>query len=264
MIDINTSNKGLILLEFKKPADSWEVYIFNLNTIDSLSHNTIFEEYEKYKTVLDNEEQQEVYIVKGDTINNEADLLDSVYSSRVSKIDTISFVDYIVDTAILTGKGVLPHLFYHNHQQDFGDDIVYYMRLNDKIKNWEDCCLYRYGLVDECLSPLTGGFFKITLPSTNEPGFVDTLQIKTILVNGLHTFQNGNETYECVQGFLIFRDIHSKTYFVSGHSLFPIDIQTTLSLETKDIVNLGHSVVIKTLTSAHATYVLYNNSFPNG
>lgn len=263
MIDIYKSNKGLIQLEFKQPRDSWGVYIFDLNSIDSLSHNTIFEEYEKYKTVLSNEDQQEVYIVDGDTLN-ESELVDRIYSRRIATIDTLSYVKHIVDTAILTGKGALPHLFYYNHQEDFGDDIVYYIRLNDKIRSWEDCCLYRYGLVDECLSPLTGGFFKITLPGINEPGFVDTLQIKTILVNGLHTFQNENKTYECMQGFLIFQDIHSKTYFVSGHSLFPINIQTRLTSEAKDIVNLGHSVVMPVMSSGKTTYELYNSSFPNG
>jgi hypothetical protein len=263
MIDTYNSNRGIILIEFKQPLNSWSVYIYDLNTIDSLNSNAIFEEYERFKTVLNDESQQEIYIVHGDTLYD-SELADRVYSRRITTIDTLSFVDYIIDTSILSGQGTLPQLITHNYSGEAGDHIVHYMRLNDKIKSWEDCCLYEYALIDDCTMQYSNGFIKITLPTANEQGYVDTIRIRNILVNGLQNNKNSNVPYDCVEGFLIVQDNTSTTYFVSGNSIFPIIQDPARSFSLNNIVNLGHSCIVESMINGNKSFTLYNSAVPKG
>jgi hypothetical protein len=263
MIDTYNSNRGIILVEFIQPINSWSVYIFDLNTIDSLNSNAIFEEYERFNTVLNDESQQEVYIVQGDTLYD-SELADRVYSRRIATIDTLSFVDYIIDTAILSGQGTLPQLITHNYSSETGDHIVHYMRLNDKIKSWEDCCLYRYALIDDCTMQYSDGFIKITLPTATEQGYVDTIKIRNILVNALNTNKNDNVPYDCVEGYLIFQDNSSTTYFASGVAMFAFNVNPAQTLTINNIVNLGHSYIVESMINGNKSFTLYNSVLPKG
>lgn len=273
-IDTYKSNTGLVLVEFNKPTNYWEVYKFDLNEVIKADFNLI-EDYSKY-LITPKKSIEKIYRINGIIINGDASLLDTLYTREVSKLDTLSYVRYIVDTALHTGNGEKPEIFHYNHIIDAGDQIVYYIKSEKRIKSWEDSVFYRYGLVDDCNIILESGFYKLTLPINGKYGSIDTLSINNLIVDGLSypssdnksSIANGKNikdyTYDCVSGYLIFKNRVGDTYFASGNTIFQIDISDATLSQVDSILNLGNSFILFVKSGNHQKCRLYNNINPQG
>jgi len=274
-IDTHNSNTGLVLVEFNKPTNYWAVYKFDLNEVIRTDFNLI-EEYSKYLINPKKKTSEKIYRINGITINGDASLLDTLYTREVSKLDTLSYLRHIIDTTLHTGHGDKPEIFHYNHVIDFGDRIVYYIRSGKMIKSWEDSVLYRYGLVDDCNITLESGFHKLTLPTNGSSGSIDTLSIGKVIVDGLSYPSNDNvssistgkynkdHTYDCVSGYLIFKNSVGVTYFASGNTIFQIDLSLTNLPQNDSIINLGNSFILFVNSGDSQKYKLYNNLNPKG
>ncbi len=86
-IDTYKSNTGLVLVEFNKPTNYWEVYKFDLNEVIKGDFNLI-EDYSKY-LITPKKTSEKIYRINGIIINGDASLLDTLYTREVSKLDTL-------------------------------------------------------------------------------------------------------------------------------------------------------------------------------
>lgn len=262
-INTSGSNMGLVLVEFNKPTNYWAIYKFDLNEIINLDYDLT----EKYRVSSEDDGYEEKYRIDGITIESQAILLDTLYTREVSKLDTLSYVRYIVDTALHTGYGSLPEIFHYNHGY-MDDHIIYYIREGTKIKDWNDSKFYRYGLVDDCNSISYSGFHKLTLPDNDTPGFIDTIVISKIIVDSLRYEKlikksQGTTLYDCVLGYMVFIDSNGDKYFASGSSMFRINIPEFISSHRMEITNMGNSMVLNEKNSERNIYRLFNQSYPN-
>jgi len=262
-IDTYTSNTGLVLVEFNKPTNYWAVYKFDLNEIINVDDKLT----EKYRVSPVDDGYEAQYRIDGMTINSEASLLDTLYTREVSKLDTLSYVRYIVDTALHTGHGEKPEIFHYNHGY-MDDQIIYYIREGTKIKDWNDSKFYRYGLIDDCNSIFYSGFHKLILPENDTPGFIDTIVISRILIDSLRYEKSikksqGTALYDCVLGYMIFIDSNGDKYFASGTSMFKINISEFISNQRMEITNMGNSMILNENNGERNIYRLFNESNPN-
>lgn len=273
---IDESCRGIILIEFNNPLHSWAVYNFDLSSIKEIQYDTIMSKYAKHKLPNEDESYETKYIVGEDTILGDSQLLEYAFMKRIKMIDSIRYIDFIIGQPLLKGKGNIPYIYHYNHSEGYGDDIAYYIRSNDKIMSWTDKSLYRYGLVDSCITVLKDGFQRLNLPDSNHIGNIDSIFFDQILVNGL--VSNLNEfnsleseynspdsyTYECVSGYVIIKDTSQKVVFASGSGLFPVEISDTDILKNNHIINMSNAFILKENVNGKYKYTLFNHQYSKG
>lgn len=273
---IGESCRGIILIEYNIPINSWAVYNFDLSSIKELQYDTIISKYAKYKLPNEEESHETKYIFGKDTLLGESELLEYAFMQRITMIDSLRYVDFVIGPPILSGQGDVPYIYHYNHSEGYGDDIAYYIRSNDKIMSWTDKSLYRYGLVDSCITVLKDGFLRLNLPDSNHIGNIDSVFFNQILVNGLvsninelnyfESEQNSSDsyTYECVSGYVIIKDTSQKVVFASGSGLFPVEISNTDILKNNHIINMSRAFILKETVNGKYKHTLFNSQYSKG
>ena len=273
---IGESYRGIILIEFNIPIRSWAIYNIDLSSIKELQYDTIISKYAKHKLPNDEESYETIYIVGKDTLLGESELLEYAFIQRITMIDSLRYVDFVIGQPLLMGKGNIPYIYHYNHSEGYGDDIAYYIRLNDKIMSWTDNYLYKYGLVDSCISVRKEGFIRLNLPADSRYGSIDSIIFNKIIVDGLtfHDSQSaslGSEhnspdsyTYECVSGYLIIKDTFQRIVFASGSGLFTVEISDTDILQKNDIINLSTAFILKDTVNGKYKHTLFSNQYSQG
>ncbi len=270
------SCKGIILIEYNIPIHSWAVYNFDLNSTIELQYETIINKYSKNKLPKEDESYETKYIVDTDTLMSESELMEYVFMQKINALDSIRYVDFVIGPPIVTGKGDIPYIYHINHSLGFGDDIAYYIRLNDKVMSWKDKSLYRYGLVDSCITVLKDGFIRLNLPDSNQLGNIDSIFFNQILVNGLasnikelnsmESERNSLDsyTYECVTGFVIIKDTLQRVVFASGSGLFTIESSDAEILKNNHIINMSRAFILKETVKGKYKHTLFNSQYSKG
>ena len=270
------SCRGIILIEFNIPIHSWAVYNFDLNSTIELQYESIINKFLKNKLLNEDESYETKYIVDTDTLMSESELMEYVFMQRINAIDSIRYVDFVIGPPILTGQGDVPYIYHINHSDGYGNDIAFYIRFKDKVMSSTDKSLYRYGLVDSCITVLKDGFIRLNLPDSNHIGNIDSIFYNKILVNGLAS--NINEfnsmeseynspdsyTYECVSGFIIIRDTLQRVFFASGSELFTVEINDTEILKNNHIINMSRSFILKESVNGKYKHTLFNSLYSKG
>ncbi len=276
-IDIYNSNRGSLLIEFHEPKQSWGVYTFDLNERITGDYD-LENDYSKFLVATSNEDDiyDKIYLYHGDTIKGDANMLDTLYSRELSKLDTMIYVNSIIDKPHCFGFGKQPQLFFYNHIDYAGDEIVYYIRHGNMIKSFEDTTFYRFALMDDCNLTLRSGFNKLTLPENGENGMIDTVKIIDVIVDGIDYMNNAqveigateggksDYTYDCVKGYIIFHDEYQRTYFASSSSIFKFNIDNLQKYKKEHFINLGNSFILTAAIGDKNQYTLFNVSNPNG
>ena len=273
---IDESCRGIILIEFNNPLHSWAVYNFDLSSIKEIQYDTIMSKYAKHKLPNEDESYETKYIVGEDTILGDSQLLEYAFMKRIKMIDSIRYIDFIIGQPLLKGKGNIPYIYHYNHSEGYGDDIAYYIRSNDKIMSWTDKSLYRYGLVDSCITVLKDGFLRLNLPDSNHIGNIDSLFFNQILVNGLvsninelnsfESEQNSPDsyTYECVSGFVIIRDTLQRVVFATGSGFFTVETNDIDILKNNPIINMSRAFILKETVNGKNKHTLFNSKYSKG
>jgi|GEM_PF-906229 len=274
-LDREKSSRGLLIVDFFQPRNSWAVYWFDIKELINVNYE-IINQYSKYLVTSKNKLYDKIYKIGSATIIGDEDLLDTLFTRKLLNIDTLTYLDYIVDTALHSGYGTKPELSHYTLYDEKGVKTRYYIKSADMIKSWTDPMFYNLCLVDDCSSSLQYGYHKLLLPSRDNMGYIDTVTIKEIVLDGLshssnvsaplhrNTYNSINLSEYCISGYIIFMDEENTLYFASGDSIFEIDKSLLNVLQKKNIQNLGNSFILSKVFNGKVIYRLFNSTLPSG
>jgi len=268
---ISESNRGVMILEFFSPKDSWAVYKFDLSPI--LNEDNLIEGI-SYTQLPETENEYDRMVILGkDTLQFNGAFKDSCYFRKIRLLDTMDYLKNKSDTILVSGYGQIPQVITYNPLFKTHHYIIH----DNKIRHWEDS-LFRDYYLGFMLPKTENSLYKLIVPEKNILGLVDSISIKEIVVDNLleysvsklsHLYLKQIAGYDelestfCRYGFILFKDAKGDLWHVSGTSLFRLPSHLKFSPDD-EYLSLGNSFILKQYQGENLTYTFFSASHASG
>lgn len=242
--DINPeySNKGMMLIQHKRPPKSWTAYSFDLSKI--ITRDTLEKLIEKVGT----RDGEDICVHKYTRDTIYCHDYSSVYPWLVSKQDTNDYLGCITNQ-IINGESYDVMINVEFITIDgYAQEKHGYVFTNNLVYDWNLNTPYHYLLIGNNGPEEVNKRFMITEPQGGINGYVKSLddntsiQIKRIIDKSIVNYSGSNSIQK--HGFIIVEDISSRYWFIKDDRIFEIN-STFSNMNQDEFISLGNVLIVK-------------------